>query len=101
MEGERVRVDERRKYLKLMAPRYGCAGRVERTRLLSQMVTLTGLHHRSLPRLRPATQRRRGALKAPLRFYLACLEARLPLHEHWHYDMYVVVGADGADNAGA
>lgn len=48
---ERMSIDERRKYLKLMAPRYGCAGRAERTRLLSEMVAITGLHRKSLLRL--------------------------------------------------
>ena len=48
---ERMTVDERRKYLKLVAPRYDRAGRVERGALLTEMVAVTGLHRRSLVRL--------------------------------------------------
>jgi hypothetical protein len=44
-------VDERRKYLKLMAKRYIGADRVERGRLLSEMGEVTGLHRKSLTRL--------------------------------------------------
>jgi hypothetical protein len=48
---DRMSIDERRKYLKLVAPRYVQAGRVERGRLLSEMVAVTGLHRKSLIRL--------------------------------------------------
>ena len=43
--------NERRKYLKLVAPRYAKAGRAERTRLLSEMGAVSGLHRKSLLRL--------------------------------------------------
>jgi len=49
----RMSIDERRKYLKLVAPRYSKAGRVERSGLLAEMVEVTGLHHKSLLRLMP------------------------------------------------
>ena len=94
MEDERMSVDERRKYLKLMAPRYGCAGRVERTRLLSEMVAITGLHRKSLLRLlhgptlerapkRPRRGERRWATKGHRIFAEEVLMAnkRLPMRK--------------------
>ena len=48
---DRMSIDERRKYLKLVAPRYGKAGRVERSGLLTEMAAVTGLHRKSLLRL--------------------------------------------------
>lgn len=48
---DRMSVDERRKYLKLVAPRYSRAGRVERSGLLTEMGAVTGLHRKSLLRL--------------------------------------------------
>ncbi len=44
-------VNERRKYLKRMKERYVAARRVERTRLLSEMEQVTGMHRKSLTRL--------------------------------------------------
>ena len=49
-DGE-MSVDERRKYLKLMAKRYHGADREERGRLLTEMAAVTGLHRKSLTRL--------------------------------------------------
>jgi len=49
-EGQ-MSVDERRKYLKLVAPRYARAGRAERSALLTEMAAVTGLHRKSLLRL--------------------------------------------------
>jgi len=48
---DRMTVDERRKYLKLMAPRYVKAGMRERSELLTEMQAVTGLHRKSLLRL--------------------------------------------------
>ena len=48
---DKMSVDERRKYLKLVAPRYARAGRAERSALLSEMAAVTGLHRKSLLRL--------------------------------------------------
>ena len=48
---DRMTVDERRKYLKLVSPRYAKAGRVERSGLLTEMAAVTGLHRKSLLRL--------------------------------------------------
>lgn len=47
----KMNVDERRKYLKLVAPRYARAGRRERGELLTEMGEVTGLHRKSLLRL--------------------------------------------------
>jgi hypothetical protein len=48
---DKMSVNERRKYLKLVAPRYAKAGRVERSALLTEMRAVTGLHRKSLLRL--------------------------------------------------
>ncbi len=48
---ERMTVNERRKYLKLMKPRYQKARRKEQSALLSEMEQVTGLHRKSLLRL--------------------------------------------------
>jgi hypothetical protein len=48
---DKMSVDERCKYLKLVAPRYAKAGRVERSALLTEMAAVTGLHRKSLLRL--------------------------------------------------
>jgi hypothetical protein len=48
---EKMSIDERRKYLKLVAPRYAKAKRLERGKLLTEMGEVTGLHRKSLVRL--------------------------------------------------
>ena len=48
---ERMTVDERRKYLKVVALRYAKAGRGQRSALLTEMEAVTGLHRKSLLRL--------------------------------------------------
>jgi hypothetical protein len=48
---EKMSVDERRKYLKLMAKRYLGADREECGRLLTEMEAVTGMHRKSLIRL--------------------------------------------------
>jgi hypothetical protein len=48
---EKMTVNERRKYLKLMAPRYLNTGRSARSALLTEMEAVTGLHRKSLLRL--------------------------------------------------
>lgn len=60
-------IDERRKYLKRMRPRYERAGREGRSALLNEMEAVTGLHRKSLLRLlhapsleRQQRQRQRG-----------------------------------------
>ena len=48
---EQMTVSERRKYLKLMKPRYQQASRAEQSTLLREMQQVTGLHRKSLLRL--------------------------------------------------
>lgn len=48
---EKMTINERRKYLKLVAPRYAKSGRVERSQLLTEMEEVTELHRKSLVRL--------------------------------------------------
>ena len=51
LSSERMSIDERRKYLKLVWPRYIQALTKERSRLLTEMEKVTGLHRKSLIRL--------------------------------------------------
>jgi len=48
---DEMTIDERRKYLKLMAPRYQQAKRKERSQLLSEMEQVTKLHRKHVIRL--------------------------------------------------
>lgn len=48
---EKMSADERRKYLRIVAPRYARARRAERSRLLTEMGEVTKLHRKSLVRL--------------------------------------------------
>lgn len=52
---DQMTVNERRKYLKVMKPRYVAAGRAERGALLTEMQQVTGLHRKHLTRLLNAT----------------------------------------------
>ena len=45
---DRMTVDERRNYVKLVAPRYANAKRTERSELLIEMAAVTGLHRKTL-----------------------------------------------------
>lgn len=47
---DEMTLDERRKYLKRMKPRYMQAKRGERSALLSEMEQVTGMHRKSLTR---------------------------------------------------
>ena len=48
---EQMTIDERRKYLRIMQPRYQAANRAEKGCLLAEMAAVTGLHRKSLVRL--------------------------------------------------
>ena len=48
---EKMTIDERREYLRLVKKRYVKAGKRERGRLLDGMEAVTGLHRKSLIRL--------------------------------------------------
>lgn len=62
---ERMTVNERRKYLKLMKPRYQKANQSEQSALLTEMEQVTGLHRKSL--LRRLARSHLGAPKAQAR----------------------------------
>lgn len=62
---EQMTVNERRKYLKLMKPRYQKARRAERSRLLSEMQEVTGLLSLSLLRLLHASSLNRKKRTTP------------------------------------
>jgi len=48
---EKMTMNERRKYMRLIKKRYLQAGKLERGRLLDEMEAITGLHRKSLIRL--------------------------------------------------
>jgi len=48
---EKMSIEERRKYLRMMQKRYRQASRAEQSRLLDEMESVTGLHRKSLLRL--------------------------------------------------
>jgi hypothetical protein len=62
---DEMTLDERRKYLKRMKPRYMKAKRGERSALLSEMEQVTGMHRKSLTRLLHAASLDRKRRKAP------------------------------------
>lgn len=63
---EKMTIEERRKYLRMIQKRYLPAGRAEQSRLLDEMESVTGLHRKSLLRLlqsdlsRQARRQQRG-----------------------------------------
>jgi hypothetical protein len=71
MSVEEMTIDERRKYLRLMKPRYVKAGRSEKGQLLDEMEKMTGLDRKTLIRLmkgnleRKRRSRERGAKYGP------------------------------------
>jgi len=60
---EKMSINERRKYLKVVAPRYARADRRERGELLTEMAKITGLHRKSLVRLMSLTSLERAPKK--------------------------------------
>lgn len=60
---EKMSVDERRKYLRLVVPRYARASRRERGQLLTEMGEVTKLHRKSLVRLMNAPSLERAPKK--------------------------------------
>jgi len=62
---DEMTLNERRKYLKRMKPRYLKAKRRERSQLLSEMEQVTGLHRKSLTRLLHAASLERKKRKTP------------------------------------
>jgi hypothetical protein len=84
---EQMTVNERRKYLKLMKPHYQKAKRAERSRLLTDMEEVTGLHRKSLLRLLHASSLNRKKRTTPRqRIYgLAVEQAILVVWESLDY----------------
>lgn len=66
-DDEKMSIDERRKYLKLVSSRYARAGRRERGELLTEMGEVTGLHRKSLTRLMNMPSLERAPKKPRLR----------------------------------
>jgi len=64
---EKMSIDERRKYLKLVASRYSKSKRAERSRLLTEMGVVTGLHRKSLIRLMGMPSLERAPKRSVLR----------------------------------
>jgi len=64
---EKMSVDERRKYLKIVVPRYVKGGRAERSELLTEMEEVTSLHRKSLLRLMHAPSLERAPKRPRLR----------------------------------
>src|SRR5438128_2548379 len=62
---DEMTLDERRKYLKRMKPRYMKAKRGERSALLSEMEQVTGMHRKSLTRLLHAESLERKKRQSP------------------------------------
>ena len=73
-------IDERRRYLSRMAPRYWPAPRPEQSRVLDEMAAMTGLHRKSLLRLlRPDGLTRRPRQQQRGRAYGAGMDDALRL----------------------
>ena len=68
-EEERMTINERWKYLRLVKKRYLKAGRLERGRLLDNMGEITGLHRKSLIRLMSGSLERKPRHKQRGRTY--------------------------------
>jgi len=62
-EEEKMTMDERFKYLRLMKKRYLKAGKLERGRLLDEMEAVTRLHRKSLIRLMSSSLERKPRQK--------------------------------------
>jgi len=68
---EKMTIDERRKYLRIVKPRYKQAGRKEKVQLLDEMEAVTGLDRKTLIRLmkgnlkRKPRSRKRGKTYGP------------------------------------
>jgi len=59
MSNHKMTVDERRKYLSIVKPRYIKAGRTEKGRLLDEMETVTDLNRKTLIRLMKSSLKRK------------------------------------------
>ncbi len=66
---EKMTIDERRKYVRLMRRRYLKGSKRERGRLLDEMEAVTGLHRKSLIRLMSGSLERKARRKERGRTY--------------------------------
>jgi hypothetical protein len=84
---ERMTVNERRKYLKLMKARYQKASRSEQSALLTEMEQVTGLHRKSLLRLlhAPSLERKKRSHGRGRRYGLATEQVVLVVWESLDY----------------
>ena len=77
---DKMTIDERRKYLRMVKKRYIKANKVHRGILLDEMEAVTGLHRKSLVRLMASNLKRKGASNAHKSQYyintLNCYAAR-------------------------
>ncbi len=76
LSDEKMSINERRKYLKVVAPRYKKADREDRGQLLTEMGEVTGLHRKSLVRLMnmPSLERAPRKRRVKRRQYGAAVE---------------------------
>jgi hypothetical protein len=74
---ERMNIDERRKYLHLVKPRYRKAGRKEKGQLLDEMVAVTGLERKTLIHLMNGSLKRKPRAKARGKTYKALFDDAL------------------------
>lgn len=86
---DRMTVNERRKYLKLMIPRYRKARRVEQSALLTEMEAVTGLHRKSLLRLLCAPSLERAPTRPRLRRRTYGVEVATVVRVAWESLDYV------------
>ena len=84
---ERMTVNERRKYLKVMNPRYQKASRSEQSALLTEMEQVTGLHRKSLLRLlhAPTLERKKRSRERGRTYGLAVEQVVLVVWESLDY----------------
>lgn len=74
---ETMNIDERRKYLCLVRPRYRKAGRKEKGQLLDEMVAVTGLERKTLIHLMNGSLKRKPRTKARGKTYKALFDDAL------------------------
>jgi len=87
---ERMSVDERRNYVKPVAPRYADAGRSKRSRLLTERSVVTGLHrkgvlHPPLAKLQTDTEPLRSGIEYPAEYPGAALPVVLRDSPLFHF----------------
>jgi hypothetical protein len=83
---EKMNIDERRKYLRMMRKRYEQGRRQECKQLLDEMEAVTGLHRKSLIRLMNSSLERKPRQRQRSRVYGAEVDGALRvISESWDY----------------